>query len=70
MEGRAWPGLDRRLAGSRGTPTIDGGKLYLLSGTGLLGCFDAQTGKPPLGPSDAKEFGGHAERLGLRRVGR
>ena len=30
--------------GSRGTPTYDAGKLYLLSGLGMLGCYDAQTG--------------------------
>jgi len=32
--------------GSRSSATIDGGKLYLLSGHGLIGCYDARTGKP------------------------
>jgi len=30
--------------GSRGTPTYHEGKLYLLSGMGTLGCYDARTG--------------------------
>jgi len=30
--------------GARCTPTIDGGNLYILSGDGLLGCYDAKTG--------------------------
>ncbi len=28
--------------GSRATPTIDGNRLYLLSGNGVVGCFDAR----------------------------
>lgn len=31
--------------GSRATPTIDGDRLYLLSGNGVVGCFDARTGQ-------------------------
>jgi len=31
--------------GARATPTIDGGSLYVLSGMGRLGCFDARTGE-------------------------
>jgi outer membrane protein assembly factor BamB len=42
---------------SRGTPTIDDGKLYLLSGNALLGCFDAATGRQ-IWSSDLKQFGG------------
>ena len=30
--------------GARCTPTIDGGNLYVLSGDGLLGCYDARSG--------------------------
>lgn len=30
--------------GSRSTPTIDGGNLYIISGNGLIGCYDAMTG--------------------------
>jgi outer membrane protein assembly factor BamB len=43
--------------GSRGSPTIDDGKLYVLSGHGVLGCFDASNGRR-LWQRTAKEFGG------------
>jgi outer membrane protein assembly factor BamB len=49
--------------GSRGTPAIDGGRLYLLSDDGLLGCFDTATHRR-LWVHDAKEFGGHADQWG------
>jgi outer membrane protein assembly factor BamB len=49
--------------GSRATPTIDGPSLYLLSGNGLLGCFDARTGKPRWS-KEAKEFGGDCGQWG------
>ena len=45
--------------GSRATPTIDGKNLYLLSGNGVIGCFDAKTGKP-IWSRDSKEFGGRS----------
>ena len=51
------PAYTRDWPGARATPTIDGTNLYLLSGTGLLGCFDAQTGEPRW-TKDAQEFGG------------
>ena len=51
------PACNAQYPGSRGTPTIDGNNLYLLSGNGLLGCFDARTGKAKWSRS-AKEFGG------------
>jgi len=40
--GRAW---DANYPGARSTPTIDDGKLYILSGRGLLGCYDAKNGE-------------------------
>ncbi len=43
--------------GARASATIDEGKVYLLSGAGMLGCFDAKRGKP-LWSHHAKEFGG------------
>jgi outer membrane protein assembly factor BamB len=43
--------------GARATCAIDGDNLYLLSGTGRLGCFNAQTGKPRWAV-EAKTFGG------------
>jgi len=30
--------------GSRSTPVVDGNRLYIISGDGLVGCYDAQTG--------------------------
>ncbi|MCC6694010.1 MAG: PQQ-like beta-propeller repeat protein [Candidatus Hydrogenedentes bacterium] len=39
--GQAWT-QDR--PGARSTPAIDGDSVYLLSGTGLLGCYDAANG--------------------------
>jgi len=39
---KAWTA--ERYPGSRSTPTIDGGKLYLLSAHGLVGCYSARTG--------------------------
>ena len=45
--------------GSRGTPVIDGGKLYLISGAGLVGCYAAPTGKR-LWTREMKEFGGRS----------
>ena len=50
-------GVWSNVPGARSTPTVDGGNLYVLSGTGLLGCFDAATGEKKWG-SDAKQFGG------------
>ncbi len=43
--------------GARSTPMIDGGKLYLVSGHGLIGCLDAKTGRP-LWSRKMKDFGG------------
>jgi hypothetical protein len=44
-------------AASRATPVIDGGKLYLISGHGRVGCYDAKTGKE-IWAREMKEFGG------------
>ncbi len=42
--------------GSRATPTYDNGNLYLLSGLGVLGCYDAKTGDRKW-KRNMKEFG-------------
>ena len=42
--------------GSRATPTYDNGNLYLLSGLGVLGCYDAKTGDTKW-KRNMKEFG-------------
>jgi len=43
--------------GSRGTPTIDGGNLYIESGNGVVGCYDAKTGAKKW-VRQMSEFGG------------
>ena len=45
--------------GSRATPTIDEGLLYLLSGNGVAGCFDARTGERKW-VRGSDDFGGHS----------
>ncbi len=44
-------------SGSRAIPTIDGRHVYLLSGTGGLGCLDGRSGEPRWS-RDTREFGG------------
>lgn len=51
------PAWTENYPGARSSPTIDGQKVYVLSGKGTLGCFDAQSGRR-LWARDAKEFGG------------
>lgn len=51
------PAWTKNYPGARSTPTIDGNNLYLLSGTGVLGCYDAKSGKPKWS-RNATEFGG------------
>jgi outer membrane protein assembly factor BamB len=43
--------------GSRSTPVIDSGHLYLLGGHGLIGCYDTVSGQRKWSRT-AKEFGG------------
>ena len=43
--------------GSRSTPVIDGGNLYIINGAGLVGCYDAKTGEKKW-TREMKEFGG------------
>ena len=44
--------------GPRGTPTIDGDKLYALGGNGDLACLDARTGRTIWTMNVLKKFGG------------
>jgi outer membrane protein assembly factor BamB len=52
--------------GARATPTYDNGNLYLQSGKGLLGCYDAKTGETKW--TKDKGVRREARELGLRRV--
>lgn len=47
----------RSTPGSRSTPTIDEGNLYIISGNGKVGCYDAGTGAPKW-MRHTREFGG------------
>jgi len=49
--------------GSRSTPSIDGGNLYLVSGNGVVGCFDATNGRPKW-QRNMREFGGSTPNWG------
>jgi len=52
------PAFTRNKAGSRSTPTIDGGLLYHKNPDGDLVCLDAKTGKEVWSLNILKEFGG------------
>jgi len=54
--GPAWKG--QRSPGSLGSPTVADGKLYLLSGHGLLKCYDASTGAEKWHLDTAQTFDG------------
>ena len=43
--------------GARSTPMIDGGNLYIVSGNGQVGCYDAKTGRPKW-TQQLRQFGG------------
>ncbi len=43
--------------GSRSTPTIDGDRLYIVSGNGLVGCYDTQRGRQ-IWTASLTQFGG------------
>ena len=52
-------------AGSRTTPTVDGDRVYVLSGQGNLACFDAKTGAQRWHADTAKKFGAQNTNWGL-----
>jgi outer membrane protein assembly factor BamB len=60
--GREW---DQTYPGARCTPTFDDGRLYLLSSTGFLVCFDAASGAVAWSQDIAKQFGGEMPRCGF-----
>jgi len=51
--------------GPRGTPTVDGNKLYALGGNGDLSCLDASTGRVLWTQNILSKFGGANPRWGL-----
>ncbi len=50
--------------GVRGTPTVAGGRVYCVSGGGVLACLDAKTGKEQWQKSFTKEFKGGVQSWG------
>lgn len=51
--------------GPRGTPTIEGNRLYALGGSGDLSCLDAATGARVWSVNVLEQFGGSNNRWGL-----
>ena len=51
--------------GPRGTPTIDGDRLYALGGSGDLSCLEARTGKIVWSKNVLREFGGSNIQWGI-----
>jgi outer membrane protein assembly factor BamB len=60
--GPEWSGSH---AGSRTAPTVDGDRVYVLSGQGNLACFDAKTGEQRWQADTAKNFGAQNTNWGL-----
>jgi outer membrane protein assembly factor BamB len=53
-----------RGSGPRGTPTFDNGKLYAMTGEGVVVCLDAATGKMIWQMDSVKKFGGSVPHWG------
>jgi outer membrane protein assembly factor BamB len=51
--------------GPRGTPTVDGNRLYALGGSGSLACLDAESGSRVWSVNVLETFGGRNPRWGL-----
>jgi outer membrane protein assembly factor BamB len=51
--------------GTRTTPTIDGERVYLMSGQGRLACYNAADGKRTWYVDTLKKFGGHNIQWGI-----
>jgi len=60
--GRAWDGSH---SGARSTPTVDGDRLYVMSGYGLVACHNSKTGKQIWKVDTAKVFEGKNIRWGI-----
>jgi outer membrane protein assembly factor BamB len=53
-----------RGSGPRGTPTFDNGKLYAMTGEGIVVCLDAATGKILWQADSVRKFGGSVPHWG------
>ena len=54
--------------GPRGTPTVDGDRLYAFGGTGELSCLDRATGKKIWSINVVSAFGGNVPYLSLIHI--
>ncbi len=52
-------------AGSRTTPTIDGGRAYTFSGVGIISCLDTTSGEKKWSVDTLEKFGGKNLRWGM-----
>jgi outer membrane protein assembly factor BamB len=59
------PEWDQSHRGTRYPPTLDGGRAYLISGHGVVCCFDAKSGVLLWQRDVAKDFGGEAPAMGF-----
>jgi outer membrane protein assembly factor BamB len=57
--------LDKQAPGSRGTPTIDGDRIYLMSGSGVLTCLARADGKKIWQVDTFTQFGGQKTDWGI-----
>jgi outer membrane protein assembly factor BamB len=57
-------GFSAGFPGSRTTPTIVNGLVYILSGLGRIACIDAETGKEIWAKQLVKDFGGELNNFG------
>jgi len=59
------PEWTRSYKGARATPTVDGPRLYIFSGMGVLSCHDVKTGERIWAVDTLKEFEGNNIRWGM-----
>jgi outer membrane protein assembly factor BamB len=59
------PFKESRGYGPRGTPTVDGDRVYALAADGMLVCLDAATGKRIWGYNVVDHFHGHVPHWGI-----
>jgi outer membrane protein assembly factor BamB len=59
---KAW---SRSYSGARSAPTINEGKIYIISSTGVIACFEQNSGKKLWSVNGLETFGGEFNRWGL-----
>ncbi len=60
--GPDWKGFHK---GTRTTPTVDGDRIYIMSGQGKLACYDAKSGKPKWHIDTLEKFKGKNIKWGI-----